>query len=138
MSDVNTSPNFPFFSASQKCANHARQSFFSFFPPHYPQETIKTIPEDIVIKIICEQTNTTPSELLGHSSNHTLTKKRMLLVDYLLKYSNKNITEISGLLKKTESTISTQYSRFRKNAENIFPKELFSRIQISLEYYNKF
>lgn len=85
-----------------------------------------------VIDVVCGELNIQKAQLLGPSKNHEVVKKRILLADYLLRYSNKNVTSIAKLLHRSQGTLSRQLKHFNQKQKNYFSDELLKNIERSL------
>lgn len=88
---------------------------------------------DLVCKIVCNYLNVDLSVLCGKSANHELSKQRILLAYYLLKFSNIKMSDIAKLFHRTQGTLSRQYVKLLNNLEKDFLSALLRRIEEELE-----
>jgi len=91
------------------------------------------LPCDLVCKIVCNQLNVELDALRGISGNHMLSKQRILLASYLLKFSNLKMSEVAKLFSRTQGTLSRQYKKLVNNFENVFPSVLLREIERCLK-----
>ncbi len=88
--------------------------------------------EEQVSTIVCRELNISKTALLGSSKNPQLVKKRILLINYLLHFSNINITGAAKLFQRTHGTLSRQLEKFSLHPKKYFPNELLKNIEKSL------
>ncbi len=95
----------------------------------------KFLPEHQVSSIVCRELNIQKSQLLGPSKNNEIVKQRILLANYLLRYSDKNVTGIAKLFHRSQGTLSRQLKQFNQQSNNYFPDELLKSIEQSLDEF---
>lgn len=84
-------------------------------------------PYDVLEKI-CEQLCIEKMSLLGPSRNRLVAKQRILLAQYLLRYTKLNITDVAEFLQRTRSTLRRQMREMDLYPEKYFSLEIRKKI----------
>ena len=88
--------------------------------------------ERAVIFIVCKELNIHESKIMNSSKSPKIAKQRILLAKYLMKYSNKNIMQLTKIFQRTQGTLSRQLNQLNENLEEFFPTVLLNKIVINL------
>ncbi|HLD84214.1 MAG TPA: hypothetical protein VI844_00410, partial [Coxiellaceae bacterium] len=74
-------------------------------------------------------------QVCGLSRGRAISRKRTLVVRYLLNYTELTMVEIAKLFRRTPGTLSRQLTKLEKNLEASFPSALLEKINIELEKF---
>lgn len=88
--------------------------------------------EEEVLNIVCSELNIQRLQLFGVSKNHEIAKQRILVANYLLQYSGKNMSEIARFFRRTHGTLSRQLKQFSQHPEKYFSIEVMKKIELLL------
>lgn len=92
-----------------------------------------SLSQQCIEKVVCAHLAIAPSKLYGASRNREISKKRALLINYYLKYSDMNLGEVAKLFHRTSGTLSRQVGAFHFNWNEYFPRALLKKIEMNLE-----
>ena len=90
------------------------------------------LPRHVVVGIVCHHLEVKPSELFGLSRNRALSKKRALLMHYLLKYCDINIAQLEKLFNRTAPGLGRQVYKISLTKTKDFPEAILLKIDRAL------
>ena len=106
--------------------------------PKNTVEEIKSsqfIDKEVVTQVVCRNLLIGLHQVCGLSRGRAISRKRTLVVRYLLNYTELTMVEIAKLFRRTPGTLSRQLTKLEKNLEASFPSALLEKINIELEKF---
>ncbi len=103
---------------------------------HKPKINQKYLSIECISSLISEKLTINQSELYGLSRNRDVSKKRALLISYLLKYSDKKLSEIAHLFNRTQSTLQRQVLSLMHSKNKYFSNDLLQKIDAEIKKIN--
>lgn len=93
------------------------------------QDKIKLLSPEEVISIVQHHLKLTSLDLYSTGRNRTLSRKRAVVIKYLLEYSETSMSQVSRLFQRTQGTLTRQVLHVSQHMNKYFPKELLARIE---------
>lgn len=84
---------------------------------------------DLIEFIVCKHLKIDTGKLYGASKDRTLSKKRILLAHYWLKYTDIQMSDIGRMFHKTHGTLSRQIQNFKQYPDKYFEEILLHNIE---------
>lgn len=94
----------------------------------------KLLEQDVIASVVSKHLMIDLDKLYGPSRERLLSKKRILLAHYLLKYSDGKKSDIAKKFNRTQGTLSRQIEQFNRHPEKYFSKQLLlQKIEMDLD-----
>jgi hypothetical protein len=93
----------------------------------------QALPVETVVDIVCRHLDTNSTEIFGPSRNRDISKKRVLIISYLIKYCDICMSAVARLCNRTAAPLGRQIKKIEGSLELIFNRVLLAEIDEELK-----